>query len=470
MRDRYLFPFLVLLLVDICVFGGAVLLAYDVRFSSWFTETLWATPPGSPPPVEAKYWELALYAVAIGLIILERFGFYSHREGLNRGVRPVAFVLAVVVCYVFLMAWLFLYVHSSYSHSRLVIFLSILFTIGLGLASQVALRQAMRAMVTSGVGFNRTVLVGSKINCREILDQLRSAHGSVHQVVGFIGTGRSKPEGLNGTPFLGSLEDVPGIFQEHHIDRVILALPGDQDEQAWKILDLCKERDIDCRITPDLFETMTLKVDVAAVDGLPVITLGDTPLSGTGQIVKQAMDLVIASVALVVISPVMLLFSILIKLDSEGPVLFKQERIGSDGRNFNMFKFRTMHKDAEKNTGPVWAKANDPRCTRVGRWLRRTNLDELPQIFNVLRGEMSLVGPRPERSYFVNKFKRSIPRYMRRHVVKSGVTGWAQVNGWRGNTSVEERTKCDIFYIENWSVLFDLKILLRTLVANKNAY
>ncbi len=259
-------------------------------------------------------------------------------------------------------------------------------------------------------------------------------------------------------------------LKNHRVDRVVVALPEHQTNRAWRILRFCRQQGYDCRFSTELFERISLSVDVTALDGVRSISLGETTLTESGQMVKRMMDIVIASVGMVVVSPVMLMFSILIKLDSEGPVLYRQERLGADGRTFMMYKFRTMHRDAEKNTGPVWARPNDPRCTRVGRVLRRTNLDELPQVLNILRGEMSLVGPRPERAYFVNRFKKSIPQYMRRHMVKSGLTGWAQVNGLRGNTSVEERTKYDIFYVENWSVLFDLKIILRTLVSNKNAY
>lgn len=468
-RDRYWLPVILLVLIDIAVFGGAILLAYQVRFSAWFTESVWAPPQGTAGPAPGPYGSLALYAVVFGLIILDRFGFYRYREGLDRGRRPIAFVLAVIVCYVFLMAWLFLYVHGAYAHSRLVVLLGLFFTIGIGLASHKLLREAMRHLVASGIGFTRTLLVGGEDDCREVLERLRSAHGSRHQVIGFVGTNGKRPDGLNGVPVLGTLSDISEVLRRHKIDRVIVALPEKHGERAWEVLRACRQRKVECCVVPQLFESMTLNVDVAKIDALPVISLGETPLAGDCITLKRMMDVVIGSVALVVASPLMLLFSILIKLDSEGPIIFKQERISSDGQPFIMYKFRTMHKDAEKG-GPVWAKANDPRCTRFGRWLRRTNLDELPQLFNVLNGSMSLVGPRPERSYFVNQFKQSIPQYMRRHMVKSGITGWAQIHGLRGNTSVEERTEYDMFYIENWSLLLDLKILLRTPVSNKNAY
>ncbi len=470
-HDRYLLPLFVLILVDVLIFGGSVLLAYSVRFSAWFSSHVWATPAGSPPPLDGEYLRLALYALAIGLAILERFGFYSYREGLDRGIRPVSLLLAIIVSYVFLMAWLFLYVHASYSYSRLTIILAMVFTFVLGLLSQHLLRALMGWLVSSGIGFTRTLVVAGVENCQSILERMRFAHGSIHQVAGLICAGDDLPGEISGVPVLGRVKDFSRLIDRlKDIDRVVVALPVEQHEKSWEILESCRRRRIDCRFVPELFDLLSLQVDVSAIDGLPSITLGETPLTGAGPVLKRLMDMTVASIGLVVASPVMILFALLIKLDSKGPALFKQQRLGSDGRVFDMYKFRTMHIGAEALTGPVWATNNDPRCTRVGRWLRRTNLDELPQILNVLRGEMSLVGPRPERAYFVNKFKTSVPQYMRRHLVKSGITGWAQVNGLRGNTPVEERVRYDIFYIENWSLLFDLKIMFRTLFSTKNAY
>lgn len=469
-RDRYLLPVIFLLLTDIGVFAGAIYMSFQVRFSEWFTFFIWPLPEGCPPPIVDRYIALAIYVTLIGLFIVERFGFYSYREGLNRGVRPTAFVLAVVVTYIFLMAWLFLYVHDSYSHSRMVIFLAFLLTTGMGLGSHVVLRNLMQRMVSSGIGFNRTVLVGTESNCLQVLDKLRETHGSFHQIVGLVTAGGNGAKGLDGVPVLGKVDRVSEILDKRSIDRVIVALTEDHYEQACNVLQACRNYRVDCRFVPDLFEGLSRKLDTNSVNGLPTISLGETPLYGVGRWTKEFMDKVIASVALVVASPLMALCAILIKLDSEGPIFYSQERMGSDGRVFTMYKFRTMNKDAELNTGPIWAKENDPRCTAVGSFLRRTNLDELPQIFNVLKGEMSLVGPRPERPFFVNRFKHSVPKYMRRHMVKSGITGWAQVNGLRGNTSVEERTRYDLFYMENWSILFDLKILVRTLFSMKNAY
>ncbi len=195
---------------------------------------------------------------------------------------------------------------------------------------------------------------------------------------------------------------------------------------------------------------------------MPLFGLKESPMHGMNLLIKRAFDIAFSVIILILISPILLIIAIVIKLDSKGPVIYAQERVGADGRQFIIYKFRSMRVDAEKD-GPVWAKSNDHRCTKIGALLRRHNLDELPQFFNVVRGDMSLVGPRPERPYYVEKFKNGIPRYMARHRVKSGITGWAQVNGLRGDSSIEERVKYDLFYIENWNLLFDIKILIMTL-------
>ena len=207
---------------------------------------------------------------------------------------------------------------------------------------------------------------------------------------------------------------------------------------------------------------------------IPFIHLRESRLYGWNRVLKRAFDLVFGALALAVAAPFMLAIAVALKLTSPGPVLYRQERMGVDGLRFKMLKFRTMHVDAEAETGPVWALPDDPRRTPLGAFLRRTSFDELPQIFNVLRGEMSLVGPRPERPRFVEEFRRRVPGYMLRHKVKAGITGWAQINGWRGNTSIERRIECDLYYIERWSLSFDLKILLQTLWygfrINRNAH
>jgi len=221
---------------------------------------------------------------------------------------------------------------------------------------------------------------------------------------------------------------------------------------------------VEVKVVPDLLQFIALKAGLEDLDGVPIISVNDVPLHGMNSALKRVIDVGLSTAALVTLSAPMAAIALLVRYSSPGPVLYRQERMGLDGRSFTVYKFRSMHNQAEASTGPVWARDNDPRRTLLGGWLRRFNLDELPQLWNVWRGDMSLVGPRPERPYFVEKFKHRFPQYMLRHKVKAGMTGWAQVNGWRGNTSIEKRIEFDLYYIENWSVALDFKILWLTVV------
>ena len=263
---------------------------------------------------------------------------------------------------------------------------------------------------------------------------------------------------------LGGLSDIGSIIREHNVEEVIITLPGASHEQSLDIISQCERERVAVRLFPDLFQIMASGVTVSDLDGLPLLTVRDVALRGWRLTLKRTMDIVVSAAALVFLSPFLLLIALLIKVDSRGPVFYSQIRVGLDGKPFPTLKFRSMRVDAEAQTGPVWATENDPRRTRLGAILRRLSLDELPQFINVLVGQMSLVGPRPERPIFVEQFKQVVPRYMDRHMEKAGLTGWAQVNGLRGDTSIIERTKYDLYYIENWSLLFDVKILLLTLI------
>ncbi|MEK7805592.1 MAG: exopolysaccharide biosynthesis polyprenyl glycosylphosphotransferase, partial [Planctomycetota bacterium] len=257
------------------------------------------------------------------------------------------------------------------------------------------------------------------------------------------------------------------------IDIILVALPFHAHNQLKEVLEWIGDETVSIMVLPDLFEFVTLRGSVSEFEGMPLISLRDTPLYGWNIIVKRVLDIVFSSLVIIFTSPVMLIIAILIKLTSGGPLLLKQERMGLDGKTFNMLKFRTMFANAEQETGPVWAKKDDPRRTKIGKLLRKTSMDELPQFFNVLKGDMSIVGPRPERPVFIENFRNTIPKYMLRHKMKAGITGWAQVSGWRGNTSLEKRIEYDLYYIENWSLNFDLKIIWLTLwngLINKHAY
>lgn len=341
----------------------------------------------------------------------------------------------------------------------------ILVLIGRGLVG--LLERAMRRKHPRQV-----LLVGTGEVARTILQKASQARLG-YKVIGFV-DGQKDGE-VAGLPVLGGVSDLERILDAHPVDEVIVALPEASHEELLEIISVCEAKRAAVRIFPDLFQILASEVRISDLDGLPMLVVRDVALRGWKLALKRAMDLIVSAVALIFLSPFMLLIALLIKLESKGPVFYTQERVGLDGKPFQMIKFRSMRMDAEAETGPVWATPDDPRKTRLGRFLRATSIDELPQLINVLLGEMSLVGPRPERPVFVEQFKQVVPRYMERHKEKAGLTGWAQVNGLRGDTSIIERTKYDLYYIENWSLLFDLKIIFRTFVniflrRDRNAY
>ena len=260
-------------------------------------------------------------------------------------------------------------------------------------------------------------------------------------------------------------------MRRYRIKHVIFSLPIEEQSYLKPLIEEIREELVDIHIIPDFLRFYILNGSIEDLEGIPMINVSSSPLYGWGRIGKRIMDVAVSSLMLCLLSPFLLLLAILVKMSSRGPVFYRQERMGFDGKRFTILKFRSMVINAEDETGAIWAKENDSRTTRIGTFMRRWNLDELPQFYNVLKGEMSLVGPRPERPVFIEKFKNEIPGYMLRHKVKTGITGWAQVNGLRGRTSLKKRIEYDLHYIENWSLGLDVKILLMTLVKGfKNAY
>jgi exopolysaccharide biosynthesis polyprenyl glycosylphosphotransferase len=320
---------------------------------------------------------------------------------------------------------------------------------------------------------DRMLLVGTGEVARMIHQKTVQSPHLGYRVIGFV-NGQEEEREIAGVPVLGAQADLARILAENRVDDVVIALPEATHDQLLDMISICESHHASVRIFPDLFQIIASELTIGDLDGLPLLAVRDVALRGWKLTLKRAMDIVVSAVGLTVLSPFMLLTALLIKLSSKGPVFYAHERVGLDGKPFPMLKFRSMRVDAESATGPVWASQDDPRRTRLGAFLRQTSIDELPQLINVLVGDMSLVGPRPERPIFVAQFKQVVPRYMERHQEKAGMTGWAQVNGLRGDTSIVERTKYDLYYIENWSLLFDIKILVRTALnafrGDRNAY
>ncbi len=356
-----------------------------------------------------------------------------------------------------------------YSRATLLIFLvcAIIFVI-LG-------RAIVRAVVErghrAGRRLDRVLIAGSGELARAVVERVNGHRELGFRVIGYLRAGEdTKLEGLS---CLGTIDEAERVIADERIDHVFVALPHASSEAMMTLLDKLVRSVVAIHVVPDLLQFMVLRSRVEDLDGLPTINLSETPLEGWSRFLKRGFDLIVATASLVVFSPVMLLVAMAIKLGDRGPVFYRQERMGLDGKPFDIVKFRSMRVGAESATGAKWAEKDDPRRTRVGRFIRETSLDELPQLFNVLLGDMSVVGPRPERPQFVEQFRAEFPHYMLRHKVRAGITGWAQVHGWRGNTSMRMRIEHDLYYIENWSLMLDLKILFMTLVhglRHENAY
>ncbi len=455
--------------LDALIGMGAFALAYAIRFDTG----LFAAPKGQPP-----FEQYLVLLPFIGLAIPLTFylqGAYRFRR--NRTVVDDFFAVFVgtlltVALGLFVTLYLQVYVATdaardtgAYEVSRLVWGIFVALNIGLTFASRDLVRRFLRRRYAAGIGLRRVLIAGTQDLARHVADRFLQHAEFGYQVIGFLDDAAGGDRiGYRGLPLLGTIDDATEVIERERIHQLYVALPVDQHVKTLNLIEVANRECIDIKVIPDFLQFVTLRARFEELDGIPLINVNDVPLRGFNSVLKRVMDVGCSAAALVILALPMAVIAAAIRLTSPGPALYWQERMGLDGRAFMLLKFRSMYENAEENTGPIWARENDPRRTQLGRFLRRFSLDELPQFWNVLGGDMSLVGPRPERPFFVHEFKARVPQYMLRHKVKAGITGWAQVNGWRGNTSIEKRIEYDLHYIENWSILLDLKIMCLTLV------
>ena len=343
------------------------------------------------------------------------------------------------------------------------------------IALRVAIRLSLRFARSRGYNQRQVVVAGAGSLGQKIVSRIRSAPWVGLEIIGFFDDNEQlQGQVINGIPVAGKLDDMEMYLQKEDIDQVWIALPLRAETRMKQLMKkILVSTSVEIRFVPDIFEFRLLNFSVSEVVGLPVLNLTDSPRFGIHQLLKAVEDRIIAGLALIILAPIMALIALGVKLSSPGPAFYRQERVSWNGLSFTMLKFRSMPVNAEQSKGAQWATAGDQRTTLFGHFLRRTSLDELPQLINVIKGEMSIVGPRPERPVFIEEFRTEIPDYMQKHLVKAGITGWAQVNGWRGDTDLGTRIKYDLYYIENWSVSLDLKIMIMTVfkgMIHKNAY
>lgn len=440
-------------------------------FTAWFLRfELEVIPLTKDVPELRRYLELLPFVLILWPVVFYFHGLYQNRRGRSRVDEALTVVVAVILASVLLsvvVAWyrppLAPGSLEYFTFSRAFLALFGLCNLALVVAGRNLLRQFLRRIRLAGHNLQRILVVGAGALGREITQKLLGHRELGFEVIGFLDDDPGKANSsFHGVPVLGTTKDVDTVLQEHGVDQVYVALPLEAHKKMLRLLQAVSRECVEVKLVPDILQYATLNAALEDVDGTPVINLSQVPLQGWNSLVKRGMDVALSLCGLAVLLPFLPLVAAAIWIEDHGPIFYRQERMGLDGKPFLILKLRSMRVDAESSTGPVWAVKDDPRRTRVGTFLRHWSLDEFPQVWNVLKGEMSLIGPRPERPAFVQEFKHKIPQYMLRHRVKSGITGWAQVHGWRGNTSIKKRIQYDLYYIENWSLKLDLKILWMT--------
>ena len=449
---------------DIVLVCLAWIAAYYLRFEILAD---WPVPLPEWLPV-GRYVSFLPWIAGVAAVVFWSSGLYiaDRAQRLTQLIASVAkaFGVALLILMAFFSLYRNLYV------SRLTIIHFAVLTPLLMVALRLALYFFVRRARSQGRNLRRVLIIGAGVAGRRLAASFEAYPWMGYKVVGFLDDHkRAEPD------VLGATTDAARFVDEASpaIDYVYIALPLSAAGRIETLLGELSTRLVHVCLVPDLLQYDIINSRITEVDGLPVLHIADEAPLDAGRMAKRTLDVVFSALVVVILLPVLLVIALAVRLSSPGPVFYRQERMGLNGLRFQMLKFRSMPVDAEAATGAVWASSSDKRPTSVGRWLRRTSLDELPQFLNVLKGDMSVVGPRPERPVFIEQFKDQVPRYMLRHKMKAGITGWAQVNGWRGNTSIRKRIQYDLYYIQNWSLGLDLRIMLMTVwkgFFSKHAY
>ena len=441
---------------DVLATGAAVLIAYWLRFEV----QLHPVTKGIPPLI--RYLQLVPAAMILYPVVFYFQGLYHRRRMRSRFEEELRVVVAVLLATLILTASLTFYRPPNFTYSRL--FLAVFAAVDVVLVSlsRWTISTALASIRRFGRNLQRVLVVGAGDLGRQVVERLHAHKEYGFQVVGFLDDDPGKQQReIQGIPVLGTSRDLETVIAEQRIDQVMIALPLAAHNRTVQLIRRAGELLVDIKVVPDLLQYYVMRAGIEDLDGMPMINLTQIPLEGWNQIVKRAFDIAGSLILLLMTGWLFPVIAWLIKRSDGGPVFFSQVRTGMDGRSFRLYKFRSMRVDAEEEG--QWTRNSDSRVTGIGEFLRRTNLDELPQLFNVLKGDMSLVGPRPEQPEFVERFRSRYPEYHVRHRVRAGLTGWAQVNGLRGDTSIRQRVIHDLYYIENWSLGLDLRILWRTL-------
>lgn len=475
------------LLLDIIVLILAMLLAWWIRFiSGWVyaADAEYIRPENyiTPALIMVPVY-ISIYAF-LKLYVPKRIRAFHKEVGSIVQANIIGMLIFTMILFVF----------KQHDYSRMLLFIFAMLNTTLMFLERLSIRIFLRTLRKKGYNKKHILLLGYNSLAEEFLNKLIANKYLGYNLIGILDeNSKSKNENCNQRliyqaggravsteqdneepVWVGDIERLEEYLERFQVDEIFITLKITQYERLGKILRIAEKQGIRTNIIPDYYRYVPSKPHIEDLDGIPVINTRYIPLDHLGsKIVKRVFDIVLSLIAIIITLPLMTFIAISIKLTSKGPIIYKQERVGLNKKSFMMYKFRSMKVQKEDEEKSKWTTENDPRKTKLGTWIRKTSIDELPQFFNVLKGDMSIVGPRPERPYFVEQFKEEIPKYMIKHHVRPGITGWAQVNGWRGNTSIEKRVECDIYYIENWNLLLDIKIMFLTAfkgLINKNAY
>jgi len=463
-KTDLLIPF-IQLATDAGAVIGAFLFSYWLRFHSPMVSVV---PVTKGFPAFQVYVLSSLVVFLIWAFVLKSLGMYGPNRNVGAVDELILIFKGVTLGMLIVTAAAFFY--RGFSYSRVVFALIWAFAILFLFVVRLVLLKIETRLHRKGQHMLRGLIVGTSPWSLTLLERIRRHPGFGIDLIGYAG---DNPLLSSHIACLGTLPHLRRLVETHHIDLVFIALSKNEDTLVQECMNACAGLNIGFYMIPPSLELMSSRMAIQEIGGVPMFKIKEPAVTGWNRVFKRTFDLVFSALALLMIWPILALLALAVKLGSRGTVFYSQRRVGLDSCEFDCLKFRTMYMDAEAKTGPVWTQEHDPRVTPIGRFLRRFSLDELPQLFNVLKGEMSLVGPRPERPHFVEQFQQSIPKYLERHRVRSGMTGWAQVSGLRGNVSIEERTKYDVYYVENWSLLFDIKIILKTIwsvIQGENSY
>lgn len=441
---------------DVAIIAATFLLCYAARF--WWG---WYSP--APAPDYGPYVHASVLVAMAWTACMAFLGLYREKRGASRFDDFVIMAAGVTLGALITLSLSFFY--RSFSYSRLVYAYAFFGSIGALGVWHLVLRHWQGQAMIRGWGALNTLILGCNGLSHMVASRLADHPQLGHAIKGVVALPGDDPATIHPVPVLGTDTDLPSLLAVHEVDEVVIAWPQASHQELFGLVQaVTLMRPVSVQLAPAMQEFMTAHLEVTSLDGMPMLAIRRVALrKWQNRAIKRTMDVVLAGAGMLAISPLLGAIALAVRLSSPGPIFYAQERMGRDGRAFTIYKFRSMPINAEAD-GPIWTHRDDERATPLGAVLRRYSLDELPQLWNVLKGDMSLVGPRPERPFFVEQFRERVPKYMDRHLVRAGLTGWAQVNGLRGDVSIEERTRYDIYYVENWSVLLDLRILLKTVV------